>query len=138
MVLLFESPSLVPFPCKYQPTTLFHPHGIVFTSFVYYQLHLKDFYMKHLISRSGLKGFFSFLVLCFVQMIVIAQDTTSSSTSSTKTTTTTTTTWYTQPWVWVAGGALLLILIIALMRNNSSTSVEKTTVVRDTTRERDN
>jgi hypothetical protein len=32
---------------------------------------------------------------------------------------------------------LLLILIIALMRGNSSTSVEKTTVVRDSTTNRD-
>lgn len=97
----------------------------------------KNINMKQLTTRTGFRFFLTLLALSFIQLITFAQDSTSTSSSSTKTTTTTTTTWYTQPWIWIVGVVLLLIVIIALMRGNRSTTTEKTTVIRDSTTDRE-
>ena len=113
-----------------------YPHGTVFRLYCIESFNTKNINMKQLTTRNGFRFFLTFLALSFIQLIASAQDSTSTSSSTTKTTTTTTTTWYTQPWIWIVGGVLLLIVIIALMRGNSSITTEKTTVIRDSTTDR--
>ena len=84
--------------------------------------------MKHLTSAAvSLRAFGTFMMLIFLQTMILAQDSggstsgsSESSSSSTKSVsvTTETTTWYTEPWVWIVGAALLILLLVALLRGS--------------------
>ena len=83
--------------------------------------------MKQLTSAAiSLRAFGTFMMLIFLQTMIMAQDSggssgnASESSSSTKSVsvTTETTTWYTEPWVWIVGGALLILLLVALLRGS--------------------
>ena len=81
--------------------------------------------MKQLPTWTSFKSIVTFVVLCLMQGMAMAQDSNSSSSTSSRTITTTTTThseWYAQPWVWVVGGAVLILLLVALLRGSSSKS----------------
>ncbi len=77
-------------------------------------------------------------VLCFFQLVVLAQDTTSSTTSSSTKVSITEEggDWYTSPWVWVAGAAVFILLLVALLRSGGDktrdTVVHKETIRKDT------
>ena len=84
--------------------------------------------MKQITSAAiSLRAFGTFMMLIFLQTMIMAQDSggssggaSESSSSSTKrvSVTTETSTWYTEPWVWVVGGALLILLLVALLRGS--------------------
>lgn len=84
--------------------------------------------MKQLTSAAiSLRAFGTFMMLLFLQTMIMAQDSggnsggsseSSSSTTKSVSVTTESTNWYAEPWVWIVGIALLILLLVALLRGS--------------------
>lgn len=104
--------------------------------------------MKQLTRGLTLKTLLTFLMIAFLQTIILAQEegqgsapasigssSGSSTTTTTKSVSVSSSDWYNSPWVWVAGAIVFILLLTVLLRGGGSSRTERVTVTKTTDRD---